>query len=175
MRHRISPAMLIASVALFISLGGAASAATGYRITSIWQIKPSVRHALRAHRGPRGAEGPKGAAGAVGAPGPSGTIDWTRTYFREGGQSCCGVAGQPLTSSDPGARLIQSCDAGDRVIQGGFEGNNEIVTASELVAAVPWEYEVDAHLDPNAVSPIPGRAPQGFAEAWVLCAPGPGR
>jgi hypothetical protein len=48
---------VIASVALFFSLGGAGMAATGYRVTSIWQIAPKVRAELRGARGPQGPQG----------------------------------------------------------------------------------------------------------------------
>lgn len=60
MRKRISPATLIASVALFFSLGGASLAASHYLITSIHQIKPSVRGQLRGAQGPQGPAGPAG-------------------------------------------------------------------------------------------------------------------
>jgi hypothetical protein len=72
MRRRISPAMLVALLALFFSLTGAGMAATGFRITSLSQIAPNVRHELRGARGPRGftgAAGPQGPAGPQGAPG----------------------------------------------------------------------------------------------------------
>lgn len=38
--------MVIACLALFVTLGGVGMAATGYRITSLWQIAPKVRHEL---------------------------------------------------------------------------------------------------------------------------------
>lgn len=46
MKHRISPTTVIACAALFFSLGGSAIAASHYLITSIHQIKPSVRRQL---------------------------------------------------------------------------------------------------------------------------------
>lgn len=56
-RGRISPATLIASAALFFSVAGTGFAASHYLITSVHQIKPSVRHALRGKQGPQGAQG----------------------------------------------------------------------------------------------------------------------
>lgn len=72
MRKHISPATVIAAAALFFSLTGAGMAATGYRITSIWQIVPKVRHELRGAQGPQGTPGPQGPQGLQGAVGPQG-------------------------------------------------------------------------------------------------------
>ena len=60
--------------ALVFGEGGAA-AATRYLITSINQIKPSVRAQLKGNRGPRGLsgpQGPQGPQGPTGAQGPTG-------------------------------------------------------------------------------------------------------
>jgi hypothetical protein len=67
--RRPSPAGIIASLALFLALGGSAMAANHYMITSTNQIKPSV---LKALHGSAGAKGPTGAAGANGAAGQAG-------------------------------------------------------------------------------------------------------
>lgn len=79
MRQRISPATVIALAALFFSMTGAGLAATGYRITSLFQISPKVRHALRGAQGPTGPQGPQGLQGLTGPQGPAGpqtpTID----------------------------------------------------------------------------------------------------
>lgn len=161
MRNRVSPSTAISVLALFFSLGGTGLAASRYLITSPRQIAPSVRHALRGNRGPAG---PAGLQGPAGAQGPAGTVDWSHVYFRAGGNSGFGAAGQDLTSGQPDAHLIQACNPGDHVLEGGFDGTNEIVTTSELVSAFPFEWQVDAHLEA-------GQA-QGYAEAWVLCAVG---
>jgi hypothetical protein len=78
MRNRISPTTIIASVALFFSLTGAGLAATGYRITSLWQIAPKVRHELRGQCGPQGPAGPQGGPGQQGATGPEGQTGSSR-------------------------------------------------------------------------------------------------
>lgn len=58
---------IVASVVAAVVVTGGVAAASGYLITNIHQIKPSVRTALKGKRGPRGFAGPKG------APGPTGT------------------------------------------------------------------------------------------------------
>jgi hypothetical protein len=61
--------MLVALLALFISLGGTGLAASHYLITSTKQIKPSVRAALHGSRGPQGPIGPVGPSGPRGTTG----------------------------------------------------------------------------------------------------------
>jgi hypothetical protein len=87
MRHRPTPATIIAVVALFVALGGTAVAANRYLITSTSQIKPSVLKELRGHAGatgPTGATGLAGSAGATGAPGPAGVTGETGATGKEG-------------------------------------------------------------------------------------------
>lgn len=70
-----SAASVIAVLALVLVLGGTATAASRYLITSTSQIKPSVLarlHGATGNTGARGAAGGTGAAGATGAQGPSG-------------------------------------------------------------------------------------------------------
>ncbi|HEU4978360.1 MAG TPA: hypothetical protein VFT42_05660 [Solirubrobacteraceae bacterium] len=75
--RRFSYGGVVGTLALFLALGGGAFAAQHYLITSVSQISPTVRQALRdgGARGPRGHTGPTGAAGAkgdTGAQGPQG-------------------------------------------------------------------------------------------------------
>lgn len=69
MRRHLTYANVIATLALFLALGGSAIAARQYVITSTKQIAPKVRTALK---GARGATGPAGARGPVGERGPTG-------------------------------------------------------------------------------------------------------
>lgn len=76
--RRINPTTVIACAALFFSLAGNGIAAQHYLITSLSQIKPSVRAELRGAQGPQGVPGPtgptgpQGSAGVVGPEGPQG-------------------------------------------------------------------------------------------------------
>src|ERR1700733_11182648 len=92
MLKRIHPSTIIATAALFFSLGGGALAASHYLITNVNQIKPSVRHALRGNTGPQGPAGPQGAQGA---PGPQ------------------GAQGAALATENPSVSMLLTCSVAD--------------------------------------------------------------
>ena len=71
-RVRVSPASMIASLALVFAMTGGAYAAKKYLITSTKQISPSVLKALQGKAGPVGASGVNGVNGAQGPAGPAG-------------------------------------------------------------------------------------------------------
>ena len=150
MRKRISPATALASVALFFSMTGAGLAAHRYIITSIWQIKPSVRHALRGHRGPQGPQGPRGPQGPAGA------------AFSLGFTSTASSPVVTLTASQPTATVQVACSNGNLVANGGYTGTNEIVTTSHSTgASYGTGWTVTAMLLPGATS--------GQFQAVVVC------
>jgi hypothetical protein len=71
-RMRVSPAMVIAGLALVFAMSGGAYAAKKYLITSTKQISPSVLKALQGKAGKAGANGLPGVGGAQGPAGPAG-------------------------------------------------------------------------------------------------------
>jgi hypothetical protein len=81
-RRHLTYANVVATLALFLAMGGSAIAASHYLITSPRQIKPGAialgnlsaraQRSLRAAAGPAGSAGPAGPAGAAGPPGPAG-------------------------------------------------------------------------------------------------------
>lgn len=71
-RMHVSPATVIASLALVFAMTGGAYAAKKYLITSTKQISPSVLKSLQGKTGPVGAAGAAGAQGAQGLAGPAG-------------------------------------------------------------------------------------------------------
>lgn len=128
LKRRFSPSTAIACVALFLSLSGIGyAAARGYLITSVHQIKPSVRHALRGERGRRGP------AGALPTPSPLPV-----------------TVSQALTPTSPTASITAVCPPPEVLVSGGFTGVGEIVTQShETTLGAHWDWSVVAHLDPN--------------------------
>lgn len=81
--RRPSPATAIASLALFVALGGTALATQNYLITSTTQIKPRVLKQLRGRAGAKGAtgaQGKEGAAGKEGATGKEGAAGSARAF-----------------------------------------------------------------------------------------------
>ena len=156
MKGRFSPSMAVALAALFFSLGGGAMAASRYLITSVSQIKPSVRAALVAHSRPALVQGPQGPAGPAGPPGPQGPA----------GPSGLGPSTRivsPAVKLVPGQTggTVVICPAGDVVLNGGYTGSGETVT--ESFAKDPNEWAVSAVLQPGLAG--------GFVEAWVECVP----
>jgi hypothetical protein len=84
--HKPSPATAIASLALFVALGGTAIAAKHYLINSTRQINPKVLKKLRGAKGAVGApgaqgkQGPQGVPGVVGGEGKQGPIGPSNAY-----------------------------------------------------------------------------------------------
>jgi hypothetical protein len=70
--RKLNPSMVVATAALFVSLGGTGIAATHYIITSTHQISPQVLKQLRGGTGKTGATGATGPQGPVGATGMTG-------------------------------------------------------------------------------------------------------
>ena len=70
-RRRMTPATVIATVALVFAMTGGAYAAKKYLITSTKQISPTVLKSLKGANGKAGPAGPTGPAGAASA-GPAG-------------------------------------------------------------------------------------------------------
>lgn len=101
MRKKVTPALVIATVALFISLGGGAYAAGKYLINSASQINPSVLQSLHGPRGPRGKVGNDGAAGVDGLAGAQGIQGIPGANGAVGPQGIQGVPG-PVGPTGPG-------------------------------------------------------------------------
>jgi hypothetical protein len=100
-----------------LAFAGGAYAGGRWVITSINQIKPSVRHQLRGNTGPQGPQGPQGAQGAQGPAASSGV-----------GQTQ--LVGSPKVTLQPGQDTYQvlpngfqaNCPAGYTATGTGFDG-----------------------------------------------------
>lgn len=93
----LSYANVAATMALVLSTGGGAFAATHYLINSTRQINPAVMRALKGKAGKPGVAGSQGPAGPQGSAGPQG---------QAGPQGPEGKAGQPPTEQ-PGAEVYE--------------------------------------------------------------------
>lgn len=71
-RRHTTYANVAATLALVLSMGSGAMAASHYLVTSTSQIKPSVLRTLHGARGAQGEVGPQGPPGTVGQRGPLG-------------------------------------------------------------------------------------------------------
>jgi hypothetical protein len=101
--------VVAATVGVLFVTGGALGA-THYVISSMHQIKPSVRSQLRGYQGQRGFQGPAGSTGATGATGIAGitTVSSPELTLAPGEFSPIGT-------------LIAQCPAGSTVIGTGFD------------------------------------------------------
>jgi hypothetical protein len=100
-RLRVTPATVIAVVALVLASSGGAYAAGKYLISSTKQIKPSVLAQLK---GKAGSAGAKGAAGAAGSTGPQGSAGPQGPAGSGGGKGETGPQGPEGKAGAPGAK-----------------------------------------------------------------------
>jgi len=86
-----SPAMVVASVALFVAMGG-----TGYAATQLVEGKGTATASKKAKHGPRGPKGATGPAGPAGLAGPTGPAGATGPAGPKGATGATGPAGSAL-------------------------------------------------------------------------------
>jgi hypothetical protein len=111
-RFHVTPATVIATLALVFAMTGGAYAASKYLITSTKQISPKVLKSLKGANGKNGAAGPAGPAGAAGAgtagaqgaQGAQGPQGPAGTNGEKGEKGTTGTAGTSVTSKkvEPG-------------------------------------------------------------------------
>ncbi len=101
-RKRVTPATVIATIALVLAMSGGAYAAGKYLITSTKQISPKVLKSLTGKTGPAGKAGTNGAPGANGAQGPAGATGPTGHAGASGETGAAGPAGAAGASGKEG-------------------------------------------------------------------------
>jgi hypothetical protein len=122
-RLRVSPATVIAGLALVFAMTGGAYAAKKYLITSTKQISPSVLKSLQGKAGPAGPAGAAGPAGLAGPQGPAGANGKDGSSGKNGENGKGGANGVSATSkSFTGKKTLGSekCE----------EGGTEVTSAS---------------------------------------------
>lgn len=135
--QRPSASLVVATAALFVSLGGTGIAATHYLITSTKQISPRVLKKLE-KRGPRGANGMNGTDGTNGIAGTTGTFDASNVTIVDGPTVSVFVGGSA-------AQSVVSCPAGDTVIGGGYQPASIVYGSTEQdgpTSASTWAVEI---------------------------------
>jgi hypothetical protein len=100
-RIHLSPATVIAGLALVFVMTGGAYAAKRYLITSTKQISPSV---LKSLQGKAGAAGPAGVAGGLGPQGPAGPAGPAGSAGPSGAKGETGAAGAKGEKGTTGAK-----------------------------------------------------------------------
>ncbi len=145
--RKVTAAVLVCFV---LFAGGAA--ASGFLITSVNQIKPSVRKALQGNRGPRGFRGFRGAGASILVTTIQGPVAGMTPFG---------------TATDVGSS-VATCPAGGVVLGGGWDGgSNPPVDASaaynEAIGGGSWEV-IMANNGPLTAT----------VSAVAVCATGPG-
>jgi len=117
-RMRISPAMVVALVSLFVALSGVAAAGTAALINGsqikdhtigLSKLTPGTIAALK------GRPGPAGPAGAAGPAGPAGGFDPSKVTYVQGAATTV----QPFASTGQVVTLTATCPSGAKAIAGG--------------------------------------------------------
>jgi len=157
LRRHLTYANIVASLALFLALGGAAFAATQLPRNSVGtgQLKPEAvtagkiakktRNQLQGARGAAGQQGPQGKAGAKGAVGAKGATGATGARGLTGptGADGTGPAFEVFTAGAkvaPGQILAQTLGAGAYVITADVTATN----TTEEAEALPIECTITA-------------------------------
>ena len=157
-RMHVSPATVIASLALVFAMTGGAYAAGRYVITSPKQIKPSVLKSLQGKAGPagksgvngtNGAAGPQGAAGAQGPQGPKGETGTagtdgssvTSAEIKPGNAThCSGLGGAEFKSPSGTTTACNGKEGSPWTAGGTLLGGQTLKGAWSLVANAPGPF-----------------------------------
>jgi hypothetical protein len=179
-RLHITPATVIAILALVLASSGGAYAAGRYLITSTKQISPKVLKSLKGAAGAKGAAGPAGPAGPAGAggtgpAGPQGPAGAAGGAGKEGPAGKEGKQGPPGTTGFTATLPKGSTETGawtDQV----SPGNTTASALSSISFAIPLASALDKEhvffVEPESTAhekECPGSVEHPLAEAGDLC------
>jgi hypothetical protein len=171
-RIRVSPASVIATVALVFAMTGGAYAAGHFIITSTKQISPKVLKALKGKSGANGANGAQGPAGPAGATGPGGPQG---PAGPGGPQGPAGPKGEPGPKGENGKNgetgftetlPAGKTETGSWVAQPG-EGAEQAVPISFSIPLAAELESSNVHIAPNPE--CPGSAQEPKASPGNFC------
>ena len=156
-RPRLTYANVMATIAVFLALGGGAYAAirlpansVGTRQIRNGAVTPAMVAAATITRF-------KGATGAPGAPGPQGPLG------AQGPKGDPGATSLKVRAAAGTGRVTVACQSGERATGGGAHSLNGSITASAPAA------------DPDAIYTTGGISYQEYAPtSWTAAAEGPG-
>ena len=160
-RLRVSPATVIATLALVFAMTGGAYAAKKYLITSTKQISPSVLKSLQGKAGPAGsngapgAQGPAGPAGAAGAQGPTGAAGVKGETGAPGAKGTTGSQGATGAKGTTG--FTETLPSG-KTETGTWSGAVE-VTGNAKEIFIPISFTLPVEPEPTLVFVSKGESP----------------
>jgi hypothetical protein len=141
-RIRVSPASVIATLALVFAMTGGAYAAGHFIITSTKQISPKVLKALKGKVGATGATGAQGPAGPTGATGPGGPQGPPGATGKEGAPGTEGAPGKEGKEGKTGFTKTLPSGESEHGQWGGLGGEGFVTTVS---FNIPLGEETQAH------------------------------
>jgi hypothetical protein len=171
-RMHVSPATVIASLALVFAITGGAYAASKVLITSTKQISPKV---LKALRGNAGVNGVNGAAGANGAPGSGGPQGPAGPGGPQGPQGVRGETGPKGESGKNGTTGFTDTLPSGKTEVGTWAAQYNAKEAGEPLSAsvsFPIPLAVPAHAEfvTESTANCPGTVKSPSANRGFLCA-----
>ena len=163
MKKRITPAFVIAMLALFIALAGTATAGTAVLITGkqikngsigVVDLSATAKRALKGQRGPQGPPGQQGLSGLQGLQGlqgpagPAGGFNPAKISYVTG--PTVTVAAGDIEWADA------ACPAGSKAVGGGYFASIAQVAADQTFGGNGWSVlinnDTSISLDVNATA-----------------------
>jgi Collagen triple helix repeat (20 copies) len=165
-RKRVTPATVIATIALVFAMSGGAYAAGKYVITSTKQISPKVLKSLQDNTGKTGAAGPAGSAGAQGSQGAAGPAGPAGPAGAKGETGPAGNVGSTGATGAAGAKGA----SGSPWTAGGTLPSEATETGTYLISSPNGAPTFASYLPSNISFPIPLSAP--LDSAHTIFVPG---